>query len=309
MEASLYGVNDMNEFLKSEIKVLLVDDDPLVRRSLRMILELHDISVVGEATNGEDAVEAVLKLKPSMVLMDVNMPKMDGIQAARLIKSKFPAIHVIILTVHNEHSKVVQAIRDGCSAYVLKDSSPEQLIEIVESVAEGRYFVDTSIANQLLVNLVQGTTPQQPPKDPSQLTVREKEVLQLIVNGLSNKEIAFRLNITLRTVKAHVSSILMKLNVSDRTRAVRPFSQAARLISRARDQRSREWIKLTLSIIFLTLLVCRRPIKCHSTPGGNSLYLDSNSCALFSPRLSKPRVSISLMISTGTVLVTATSFT
>ncbi|VFU13854.1 two-component response regulator (YhcY) [anaerobic digester metagenome] len=219
MEASLYGVNDMNEFLKSEIKVLLVDDDPLVRRSLRMILELHDISVVGEATNGEDAVEAVLKLKPSMVLMDVNMPKMDGIQAARLIKSKFPAIHVIILTVHNEHSKVVQAIRDGCSAYVLKDSSPEQLIEIVESVAEGRYFVDTSIANQLLVNLVQGTPPQQPPKDPSQLTVREKEVLQLIVNGLSNKEIAFRLNITLRTVKAHVSSILMKLNVSDRTQA------------------------------------------------------------------------------------------
>ncbi len=209
----------MNEFLKSEIKMLLVDDDPLVRRSLRMILELHDIPVVGEATNGEDALEAVVKLKPTMVLMDVNMPKMDGIQAARLIKAKFPAIHVIILTVHNEHSKVVQAIRDGCSAYVLKDSSPEQLIEIVESVAEGRYFVDTSIANQLLVNLVQGTPPQQPSKDASQLTVREKEVLQLIVNGLSNKEIAFRLNITLRTVKAHVSSILTKLNVSDRTQA------------------------------------------------------------------------------------------
>ena len=199
--------------------MLLVDDDPLVRRSLRMILELHDIPVVGEATNGEDALEAVVKLKPTMVLMDVNMPKMDGIQAARLIKAKFPAIHVIILTVHNEHSKVVQAIRDGCSAYVLKDSSPEQLIEIVESVAEGRYFVDTSIANQLLVNLVQGTPPQQPSKDASQLTVREKEVLQLIVNGLSNKEIAFRLNITLRTVKAHVSSILTKLNVSDRTQA------------------------------------------------------------------------------------------
>lgn len=209
----------MNEFLKSEIKVLLVDDDPLVRRSLRMILELHDIPVVGEATNGEDAVEAVAKLKPTMVLMDVNMPKMDGIQAARLIKSKYSAVHVIILTVHNEHSKVVQAIRDGCSAYVLKDSSPEQIIEIVESVAEGRYFVDTSIANELLVNLVQGTPPRQAPKDSSQLTVREKEVLQLIVNGLSNKEIAFRLNITLRTVKAHVSSILMKLNVSDRTQA------------------------------------------------------------------------------------------
>lgn len=209
----------MNEFLKSEVKMLLVDDDPLVRRSLRMILELHDIPVVGEATNGEDALDAALKLKPTMVLMDVNMPKMDGIQAARLIKSKLPAVHVIILTVHNEHSKVVQAIRDGCSAYVLKDSSPEQLIEVVESVAEGRYFVDTSIANQLLVNLVQGTPPQQTTKDSSQLTVREKEVLQLIVNGMSNKEIAFRLNITLRTVKAHVSSILMKLNVSDRTQA------------------------------------------------------------------------------------------
>ncbi|HPZ42878.1 MAG TPA: response regulator transcription factor [Bacillota bacterium] len=209
----------MNEFLKSEIKMLLVDDDPLVRRSLRMILELHEIPVVGEATNGQDALEAVAKLKPTMVLMDVNMPKMDGIQAARLIKTRFPSIHVIILTVHNEHSKVVQAIRDGCSAYVLKDSSPEQLIEIVESVAEGRYFVDTSIANELLVNLVQGTPPHQPSKDASQLTMREKEVLQLIVNGLSNKEIAHRLNITLRTVKAHVSSILTKLNVSDRTQA------------------------------------------------------------------------------------------
>ncbi len=209
----------MNEFLKSEIKMLLVDDDPLVRRSLRMMLELHDIPVVGEATNGEEAIDAAVKLKPTMVLMDVNMPKMDGIQAAKLIKSKLPFIHVIILTVHNEHSKVVQAIRDGCSAYVLKDSSPEQLIEVVESVAEGRYFVDTTIANQLLVNLVQGTPPQQTQKDTSSITVREKEVLQLIVKGLSNKEIAFRLNITLRTVKAHVSSILMKLNVSDRTQA------------------------------------------------------------------------------------------
>jgi DNA-binding NarL/FixJ family response regulator len=209
----------MNEFLKSEIKMLLVDDDPLVRRSLRMMLELHDIPVVGEATNGEEAIDAAVKLKPTMVLMDVNMPKMDGIQAAKLIKSKLPFIHVIILTVHNEHSKVVQAIRDGCSAYVLKDSSPEQLIEVVESVAEGRYFVDTTIANQLLVNLVQGTPPQQTQKDTSLITVREKEVLQLIVKGLSNKEIAFRLNITLRTVKAHVSSILMKLNVSDRTQA------------------------------------------------------------------------------------------
>ena len=209
----------MNEFLKSEIKMLLVDDDPLVRRSLRMMLELHDIPVVGEATNGEEAIDAAVKLKPTMVLMDVNMPKMNGIQAAKLIKSKLPFIHVIILTVHNEHSKVVQAIRDGCSAYVLKDSSPEQLIEVVESVAEGRYFVDTTIANQLLVNLVQGTPPQQTQKDTSLITVREKEVLQLIVKGLSNKEIAFRLNITLRTVKAHVSSILMKLNVSDRTQA------------------------------------------------------------------------------------------
>ena len=209
----------MNEFLKSEIKMLLVDDDPLVRRSLRMMLELHDIPVVGEATNGEEAIDAAVKLKPTMVLMDVNMPKMDGIQAAKLIKSKLPFIHVIILTVHNEHSKVVQAIRDGCSAYVLKDSSPEQLIEVVESVAEGRYFVDTTIANQLLVNLVQGTPPQQTQKDTSSITVREKEVLQVIVKGLSNKEIAFRLNITLRTVKAHVSSILMKLNVSDRTQA------------------------------------------------------------------------------------------
>lgn len=203
----------------SNIRLLLVDDDPLVRRSLRTMFELHNINVVGEASNGEEALEAATRLKPSMVLMDVNMPKMDGIQAARAIKSKHSNIQVIILTVSNQHEKVVQAIRDGSSAYVLKDSSPEQLIDIVESVAEGRYFVDTAIANELLVNLVQGNSPRQPQKDFSLLTAREKEVLQLIVNGLSNKEIAGNLKITLRTVKAHVSSILMKLNVNDRTQA------------------------------------------------------------------------------------------
>lgn len=203
----------------SNMRLLLVDDDPLVRRSLRMMFELHNISVVGEAANGEEAIEATNRLKPTMVLMDVNMPKMDGIQAVKVIKTKHPGIQVIILTVHNQHEKVVQAIRDGSSAYVLKDSSPEQLIEIVESVAEGRYFVDTTIANELLVNLVQGNPPRQPQKDYSLLTMREKEVLQLIVNGLSNKEIAGKLKITLRTVKAHVSSILMKLNVNDRTQA------------------------------------------------------------------------------------------
>jgi len=209
----------INEFLISEIRLLLVDDDPLVRRSLKMLFELHDISIIGEAANGEEAIEAAAKLKPTMVLMDANMPKLDGIRAARIIKNSYPDMHVIILTVNNDYEKVVQAIRDGCSAYVLKDSPPEQLIEIVESVAEGRYFVDTTIANELLVNLVQGTSPRQVQKEYSILTSREKEVLQLIVNGFSNKEIAVKLKITLRTVKAHVSSILMKLNVNDRTQA------------------------------------------------------------------------------------------
>ncbi len=209
----------MNEFLTNEIRLLLVDDDPLVRRSLRMLFELHDITVVGEAANGEEALETAGKLKPSMILMDVNMPKMDGIRAARLLKTRHPGTQVIILTVNDQHDKVVQAIRDGCSAYVLKDSPPEQLIEIVESVAEGRYFVDTNIANELLINLVQGTSHYQTQKDPSLLTIREKEVLQLIVNGHSNKEIAGKLNITLRTVKAHVSNILIKLDVNDRTQA------------------------------------------------------------------------------------------
>lgn len=209
----------MKEFLASEIRLLLVDDDPLVRRSLKTIFDLHDIPVIGEATNGEEAIEAASKLKPTMILMDANMPKLDGIRAARIIKAKHPGIHVIILTVDNNHDKVVQAIRDGCSAYVLKDSPPEQLIEIVESVAEGRYFVDTNISNELLVNLVQGNSPHTAQKEYSILTSREKEVLQLIVNGHSNKEIAAKLKITLRTVKAHVSSILMKLNVNDRTQA------------------------------------------------------------------------------------------
>ena len=110
-------VIQMNEYLCSDIRLLLVDDDPLVRRSLKMLFDLHDITVVGEATNGEEAIDCIKKFKPTMILMDVNMPKMDGIRAAKLIKAKNPNIHIIILTVSNQHDKVVQAIRDGCSAY------------------------------------------------------------------------------------------------------------------------------------------------------------------------------------------------
>ena len=101
-------VIQMNEFLNSDIRLLLVDDDPLVRRSLKMLFDLHDITVVGEATNGEEAIDCIKKLKPTMVLMDVNMPKMDGIRAAKVIKAKSPDIQIIILTVSNQHDKVVR---------------------------------------------------------------------------------------------------------------------------------------------------------------------------------------------------------
>ncbi|MDD2420750.1 MAG: response regulator transcription factor [Heliobacteriaceae bacterium] len=202
-----------------ETRLLLVDDDPLVRRSLRLILELYDLPVVGEAADGEEALAAVIKYQPTLVLMDINMPVMDGIQAAKAIIQKHPHVKIIILTVHNQYDKVIQAIRAGCSGYVLKDSAVEQLVGVIAYVVNGEYYIDPRIANDLLVHLLQKNSARQPQRDKASLTMREKEVLQLIVNGLSNKEIVSRLKITLRTVKAHISSILMKLNVNDRTQA------------------------------------------------------------------------------------------
>jgi len=209
------------------IRVLIADDHAVVRQGLRTFLELHDdpsglpIEVVGEATNGAEAADLARRLQPDVILLDLVMPEMDGIQATPQIVAHSPHSRVIILTSFGEEDKVLPAIRAGAHGYLLKDISPEDLIRAVRDAYLGRAPLHPDIARKLMSAVA---TKEQPPAghplaSPDELTAREVEVLRLIAGGLNNREIAEKLVISDKTVKTHVSSILAKLHLEDRTKA------------------------------------------------------------------------------------------
>jgi NarL family two-component system response regulator LiaR len=210
-----------------KIKVLIVDDHAVVRRGLRTFLELQDdIEIVGEGENGLEAVEQVRRLMPHVVLLDLVMPEMDGIQATQQILECSPETHVLILTSFGEDDKVFPAIRAGALGYLLKDIHPNDLVQAVRDAYLGKAQLHPDIAKKLM-SAVAGTSPPATGSSRSQaaspgldeLTEREREVLELIASGLNNREIAERMIISEKTVKTHVSSILGKLGVEDRTQA------------------------------------------------------------------------------------------
>jgi DNA-binding NarL/FixJ family response regulator len=228
------------------IKVLLVEDHALTRMGLKTALKrTTDIAVIGEATNGEDALTAAEQLKPDVILMDVGMPVMDGIQAAAKILEKDPIAKVIMLTEHDNDSDILASLAAGASGYCLKDVEPERLYTAIRAVNAGDAWLDASIAGRVLrffstPQAQPQTAPRQPDNTPAlqpikatasagstefdrplpePLSPREIEVLKLIVDGLSNQEIANRLIISLATAKTHVRNILNKMAVDDRTQA------------------------------------------------------------------------------------------
>jgi DNA-binding NarL/FixJ family response regulator len=223
------------------INVLLVEDHSLTRLGLKAALKrTSDISVVGEATNGEEAIEQAGKLKPAVILMDVGMPVMDGIQAASRIISSYPEIKIIMLTQHDNDRDVLASLAAGASGYCLKDVEPERLYTAIRSVNAGDAWLDAGIASRVLRQFwkpldeprilakdVPDILPEAPAVSnddldrpmPEHLSERELEVLKLIVDGLSNQEIADKLIISLATAKTHVRNILNKLAVDDRTQA------------------------------------------------------------------------------------------
>lgn len=205
------------------ITVLLVDDHAVVLRGLRFFLETEaEIEVVGEATDGESALEEVARLKPDVVLMDLVMPGMDGVQATRELTRAFPGTKVIVLTSFSEQDRVVPAIQAGAAGYLLKDVAPDDLVEAVRAVHRGEARLHPRVAQTLMVQVGRrsGSGPgAKPEPEPDALTPRELEVLTLLAHGRSNKEIAAELSITETTVKTHVSSILSKLGLQDRTQA------------------------------------------------------------------------------------------
>jgi NarL family two-component system response regulator LiaR len=195
------------------VKILIVDDHSVVLQGLRMFLALEPtFELVGEAMNGADAIDKVAKLHPDVVLMDLLMPVMDGIKATETIKRDFPDIEVIALTSVLEDLSVVGAIRAGAIGYLLKDTEADELIRAIKAAASGQVQLSPKAAERLLREV-------RAPENPEKLTERETEVLRLLAEGKSNKEIAASLTIGETTVKTHVSNILMKLGVPSRTQA------------------------------------------------------------------------------------------
>jgi len=204
-----------------KIKVLLVDDHTVVLKGLAFFLSTQeDLELVGEANNGKEALVKVGETTPDVILMDLYMPEMDGVEATAYIKKEYPNVKVIVLTSFSDQAHVLPALRAGASGYILKDVEPDQLVEAIRSAYKGNIQLHPDIANALLSQ----TLPVEEKEEEHSiqvdvLTARENEVLQLLAKGMSNKEVASVLVITEKTVKAHVSSILSKLNLSDRTQA------------------------------------------------------------------------------------------
>ncbi len=209
------------------LRVIIAEDHELTRMGLSIALQKKsNIKVIAEVESGDQALSSTEKLKPDLVLMDIGMPVMDGIEATQKIKQKFPEVKVVMLTSHREGDEVYASLAAGAEAYCLKDIKLERLIQVLEMVVEGAVWLDPAIAQTVLKalplnlpdRLKTGSQPKQPGYN-AELTERELEVLHKIVEGKSNKEIASDLFITIHTVKAHVCNIIQKLAVDDRTQA------------------------------------------------------------------------------------------
>jgi DNA-binding NarL/FixJ family response regulator len=210
-----------------KISVMIVDDHPLFRQGLRRVIEAEDdMEVIIEVGDGEEALRLAQKIVPDVIMMDVNIPKLNGLQVTRSLKGNLPNIGVIILTAYHDDEQIFHAIKAGAGAYYPKDVTPRKLIEAIRQVSQGNYVIEdnvlakSQVASWLLKQFEQMATFGASPDELFiPLSPREMEILQLIAQGYSNKEIAHELGISRQTVKNHMTSILRKLSVNDRTQA------------------------------------------------------------------------------------------
>jgi NarL family two-component system response regulator LiaR len=201
----------------SSIRILIADDHAIVRKGIRMLLSKESgLQVIGEASDGAEAVAQAKALCPDVVLMDLVMPKLDGIEATRQITAQQPEVRVLVLTSFAADDKVFPAIKAGALGYLLKDSGPDDLVQAIHQVHRGEPSLEPSIARKVLTEL---SSPPKKPLTTEPLTERELDVLRLVAQGHSNREIAEQLVITEMTVRAHVSNILGKLHLASRTQA------------------------------------------------------------------------------------------
>ena len=204
------------------VRVLITDDHLIVREGLRLILETAEgIEVVGEACDGMECLQLVPELKPDVVLMDLQMPHMDGITAIAHLRREHPDIAIVILTTFNEDDLMIRGLQAGARGYLLKDTSRENLLDTIQAAAKG----ETLLKPEILARVLSAHSPASAPRADAGLTERELEVLQAAARGERNKEIAYTLGITERTVKAHLASIYQKFNVDSRAGAVAVAAQ------------------------------------------------------------------------------------
>jgi DNA-binding NarL/FixJ family response regulator len=204
----------MNDGAEGRITVVLVDDHAVVRTGLAQLLSgAHDIEVVGQAADGAEAIEVVRETRPDVVVMDLQMPGMDGVDATRVIVGEGLGSEVVVLTSYSDSARIVAALDAGAVGYLLKDADPEDVLDGVRAVSRGESPIHPRVARQLL------TTRAEVPGSAVTLTTREAEVLELVRTGLANKQIARRLGISERTVKAHLTSVFQRIGVADRTQA------------------------------------------------------------------------------------------
>jgi DNA-binding NarL/FixJ family response regulator len=216
----------------SNVSVLVVDDQRLMRDGIASLLEIQEgIKVVGTAANGQEAIEKALALRPDVILMDVRMPGMDGVAATAQVLRQMPACHVLMLTTFDDDEYIIDALQAGASGYLLKDIPAHDLASAVQAVHRGIYQLDQAVANKIVSSLARSGSARQPLSRPSpphttsasnaavDLTEREVEVLRLIAQGATNREIATQLVISEGTVKNHISNILGRLGLRDRTQA------------------------------------------------------------------------------------------
>ncbi len=214
----------MSEGVSGKIKVLIVDDHHVVREGLSSILKSKDdIEVVGLAVDGKDAVEKARKLVPDVVLMDISMPRMDGVEATRQIRRENPQIGVVVLTMYAEEELIFGLVRAGAAGYLLKDADSSQIAEAIRMISRGESFIHPAIASKILTgfsHLSEGKAmPMKGVEPVHNLSGREVTVLRLVAEGKTNKEIANSLDLSEKTVKNHIRNIFGKLNVFDRTQA------------------------------------------------------------------------------------------
>ena len=202
------------------IRILICDDQAIARHGLQMILRTSpDFEIVGEAQDGEAALDLIAQTNPDLVLMDLKMPKLNGVQATKIIRKRFPAVHILVLTTYDADEWVFDAIRAGASGYLLKDTPPPQLLTAIRNTVEGKAAIDPSIAGLILSSFAKQPAPPTM-RLGEELSDREIEVLQLMAEGLTNAEIGMQVHLSEGTIRNYISTILGKLQAKDRTQAV-----------------------------------------------------------------------------------------